>query len=261
MWQRFGTPTGEAGSGTEEEFHRALERWKRTGAPEILLYFKQDPIPPPRTADAARQLVAMAEFRENLEAKGALVWDYEGVEQFTAEATRHLESLLRDTFASDGPKLASRLLTALNDAAEACRRRNVPFQTSDLLGALLANPEGEMSMAFASLEPGLDRKLSQMLDESSRARPAGHDGGFREIDWLQHGHVVEAREIADAQDCNTVLERHLGMAFLARSSGTRDSLLERLGDEEFHRVWTALETTMDAPEDRPSTADPFAYPS
>ena len=27
MWKRFGTRTGEADSGTEEEFNRAFERW------------------------------------------------------------------------------------------------------------------------------------------------------------------------------------------------------------------------------------------
>lgn len=39
MWRRFGTPTGVAGSGTEEEFRRAYRQWEATGSPEILFYF------------------------------------------------------------------------------------------------------------------------------------------------------------------------------------------------------------------------------
>ena len=36
---RFGSPTGEYLSGTEEEFHRAFEKAKITGKPYLLLYF------------------------------------------------------------------------------------------------------------------------------------------------------------------------------------------------------------------------------
>ena len=35
MGGRFGTPTGEAESGTEEEFRWAVEHWRKTGWPEI----------------------------------------------------------------------------------------------------------------------------------------------------------------------------------------------------------------------------------
>src|SRR6185436_17075253 len=47
MWSRFGTPTGRAGSGTQEEFDRALERLRL--APKslsILFYFKDAPVAP-----------------------------------------------------------------------------------------------------------------------------------------------------------------------------------------------------------------------
>ena len=40
MGARFGTSTGKAGSGTEEEFREAVDRWKKTGAPRIMFYFK-----------------------------------------------------------------------------------------------------------------------------------------------------------------------------------------------------------------------------
>ena len=47
MWSRFGTPTGRDGSGTAEEFNRALQRFR--SAPEdvtVFFYFKDAPVPP-----------------------------------------------------------------------------------------------------------------------------------------------------------------------------------------------------------------------
>src|SRR6266850_1498313 len=59
LWQRFGTPTGKADSGTEEEFRRAYEKWLKEGRPHILLYFNVAQIAPPRTTEAVAQLSKM----------------------------------------------------------------------------------------------------------------------------------------------------------------------------------------------------------
>jgi hypothetical protein len=39
MWNRFGGPTPRAGSGTEEEFNRAVDSLEQSGAPWIMFYF------------------------------------------------------------------------------------------------------------------------------------------------------------------------------------------------------------------------------
>ena len=44
MWKRFGTPTGKANSGTQEEFNKAYEQWKQYGHPRIMFYFSQNTI-------------------------------------------------------------------------------------------------------------------------------------------------------------------------------------------------------------------------
>ena len=45
MWGRYGTPTSSAGSGTEEEFKRALERYRQNSASiKIMIYFKDAPL-------------------------------------------------------------------------------------------------------------------------------------------------------------------------------------------------------------------------
>ncbi|MYD85874.1 MAG: hypothetical protein F4137_20655 [Acidobacteria bacterium] len=40
MWTRFGSPTGRADSGTEEEFTRVLERHERGERVDAMFYFK-----------------------------------------------------------------------------------------------------------------------------------------------------------------------------------------------------------------------------
>jgi hypothetical protein len=39
LWNRLGTPTGEAASGTVEEFERAVDRFHKSGWPRILVYY------------------------------------------------------------------------------------------------------------------------------------------------------------------------------------------------------------------------------
>jgi hypothetical protein len=46
MMHRFGTPTGEYGSGTEKEFKAALKRWGKLGKPWILFYFAEEDVEP-----------------------------------------------------------------------------------------------------------------------------------------------------------------------------------------------------------------------
>jgi hypothetical protein len=57
FWKRFGTPTKEAGSGTEHEFLRAYAAWQQHGRPQIMVYFNRKqrcPRPKRRRTSGAR---------------------------------------------------------------------------------------------------------------------------------------------------------------------------------------------------------------
>jgi Domain of unknown function (DUF4062) len=43
FWNRFGMPTQAGTTGTEGEVLRSLERWKRVGRPQVMMYFCQRP--------------------------------------------------------------------------------------------------------------------------------------------------------------------------------------------------------------------------
>jgi hypothetical protein len=44
FWKRFGTPTKDGKSGTEHEFYKAYEAWKKNGKPHIMMYFSKNHI-------------------------------------------------------------------------------------------------------------------------------------------------------------------------------------------------------------------------
>ena len=77
MWSRFGSPTPRAGSGTEEEFDRALKRATQSGGRvKIMFYFKNDPLP--LTEIDHEQLKRISEFKAKLREQGVLYSDYQG---------------------------------------------------------------------------------------------------------------------------------------------------------------------------------------
>ena len=96
MWKRFGTPTGVAESGTEEEFRLALADLNKNGSPEIMFYFSHAPYSPqePKELDQWRKVL---EFRAELEKLG-LYWRYDSERQFEGDLRFHLFKYIRDKF-------------------------------------------------------------------------------------------------------------------------------------------------------------------
>ena len=96
MASRFGTPTEQYGSGTEQEFRDALTRWGDKGEPWILFYFHDNP-PLPKKSQDVEQYLKVTQFREELETKG-IVKGYSGVRGdktgFYEQVSKHLQQLV-----------------------------------------------------------------------------------------------------------------------------------------------------------------------
>jgi len=95
MWKRFGTPTGIADSGTQEEFQLAYEQWEKTRSIRILFYFCQAPFMP-RSLNEIEQLKKVVEFREFLANLG-LTWEYSDSAEFPNVVRPHLARILLDS--------------------------------------------------------------------------------------------------------------------------------------------------------------------
>jgi small GTP-binding protein len=88
FWKRFGTPTADGKTGTEQEFSQAYESWKDLGRPQILVYFNQKAYTPNSKAEA-EQWGQVLDFRERFPKEG-LWWPYRGKAQFEKLVRNHL---------------------------------------------------------------------------------------------------------------------------------------------------------------------------
>jgi tetratricopeptide (TPR) repeat protein len=94
MHRRWGQDAPDAGiysSYTEEEFHRAMERWKKDGTPEIFVFFKR--VDAAFEADAGPQLKKVIEFRKQLEETRKILYHYfDSLDSFLKEVDTHLRA-------------------------------------------------------------------------------------------------------------------------------------------------------------------------
>lgn len=90
LWMKFGTATEQYGSGTEEEFSIAHDKFKNDKNVQILIYFKNSP-PPSLDEINTEQLAKVREFRSGIGEKGVLYWEF----NFKEELERFLRIHIR----------------------------------------------------------------------------------------------------------------------------------------------------------------------
>jgi hypothetical protein len=94
MWNRFGTPTPRAGSGTEEEFERAAAAHAQHGRPSIWLYFRNAKASFD-TEEQLKQREKVLALKKRAEASG-LPWSYKTPNDFRNKFREHLTKWLYD---------------------------------------------------------------------------------------------------------------------------------------------------------------------
>lgn len=88
MKTRFGTPTPQAGSGTEEEFDIAYEKWENGEIDEIFFFFGNPSVSFYEIDDAQRQKVV--DFRKRVGEQGVLHMEYVDTEDFKEKLKKTL---------------------------------------------------------------------------------------------------------------------------------------------------------------------------
>lgn len=89
MGKRFGTPTDKAGSGTEEEFNNAFDKYRTEGTPHIGFFFSEKPTSID-TEDEANQLLQVIKFKNKLKKIG-LITPYEDIFDFEKRVRHFLK--------------------------------------------------------------------------------------------------------------------------------------------------------------------------
>ena len=145
FWSRFGTPTGVAASGTEEEVRRAMASKRR-----VFLYFSDlEPIP----ADAnEEQLNSVQQFRAEMESKG-LAWRFRSRGQFKSLFNAHLAKFLDEKLAKTRAgktkkKPASSGITQSGTGnTQVVGDNNTVYQKPPTIKQVIAPPAGSVSPA------------------------------------------------------------------------------------------------------------------
>lgn len=90
MKNRFGTPTPQAGSGTEEEFNIAYERFQNGEVGNIFFYFG---IPDKSAYELdLDQFQKVKDFRNKIQQNGVVSMQYDGLEDFKKQLKNNLEN-------------------------------------------------------------------------------------------------------------------------------------------------------------------------
>ena len=111
FWTRFGTPTDEYGSGTEEEIEEMIEAGK-----QVFMYFSEKPLPPSKTAKNMSEYNKVCEFRERYKSKG-LYYTYCSDDEFSKQLFAHISQYflslktIQDTQQQKSPKLSVQSIT------------------------------------------------------------------------------------------------------------------------------------------------------
>lgn len=94
MFKKFGSKTMRAGSGTEEEFNIAYDRYIKKEDVEIMFYFNNEPVNI-RSVDT-KQLDKVNKFRGKVAKLGGLYAEYNGASDFAEKLKNHLFDFFKE---------------------------------------------------------------------------------------------------------------------------------------------------------------------
>lgn len=100
LWNRLGMPTGEAASGTVEEYETAVRRFSKTGWPRILTYYSQRRGKPLNAEENAQRQKVLEFQKQHPEIFTAA---YSTTAEFAEKLESHLGHLVNEIAAPQGP--------------------------------------------------------------------------------------------------------------------------------------------------------------
>lgn len=157
MGHRFGTPTKNWRSGTEEEFRIAHDSYTRSKRPQIMFYFS-DFVKSTRDIDS-KQLALVESFRAELGELGLLYGSYHEISEFSVLVRRHLNSCIQSIL-SEGTTSES----ALEEHSFASEiQSDYPFYDTLLLADTRVAAQVHLDNATQDLDT-----LSEIMNKQNR---------------------------------------------------------------------------------------------
>jgi hypothetical protein len=154
-------PVSAFSSDVKEEFHRALQRSRQSGAPEIFVFFKN--VDTTSVADPGPQLTEVLKFRAELEGTRTVRYStFADPAEFQREVDRHLRTFVQDTFMAVLSALSSeRLAIEIARMALADPTRLHVLESPDVLGVR------EMLKTSRVRQPGTDGTADELAENDS----------------------------------------------------------------------------------------------
>jgi hypothetical protein len=154
LHKRWGqkAPDSAFSSYTEEEFHRAYERWRTTGAPAIFVLYKR--VDPETEADPGPQLQKVMAFRAQLEESRQLITRYfSDRASFAREVSSHLRAYAKGDLPKadvvDVPMLPLHAIEAVRMAREEARAAEQAAAAAHQRAEQEAARASELALAMA----------------------------------------------------------------------------------------------------------------
>jgi len=199
MWKRFGTPTGKAKSGTEEEFMNAYSMWGKSKVPQLLFYFCKAPFMP-KSPEEVKQIGKVIDFRKKLSKKG-LIWEYAASDDFANVVRPHLARILSEVF-KQPQKRSANLLHQCWDNLEP------DLQDAFALAYNQSRRDGSNTIRTSSLFAAMMRVKPKPLNELFKILPKDSlPGPIRERSKLKK-HVLQEQPYVSGCVADSLL--HIG---------------------------------------------------
>lgn len=208
FWGRIGTPTQSHISGTVEEINRALARLKRGENLEVMIYFKDAPIPPSKIDPL--QLTNLHQLKEKLNISGCLYSTFNDESNFESMIRGNLSAIAQKFANSNRSKIVNEktAVTTSTPASNSFVIEEEPDQDDyglldymDIFeGKIEAFNNATNSLAEATnlMAERLTKRTSQ-LNEIMQAGQASDRGKVRKViemtssDMDQYTHVVKTQ--------------------------------------------------------------------
>lgn len=162
LWKKFGTPTEKAGSGTEEEFLVAFDRFtnKRDDI-QVLFYFK-DAVPKSLKDISGSELVKIENFKGELRKKKVLYWEFDTCENLKNFLRLHIPKRLTEIIENNDANSESELVEIITEEEEYGL-----LDFSDMFEDYIHNSTNSLKQISESTE-WIGAELSKKADEITR---------------------------------------------------------------------------------------------
>jgi hypothetical protein len=185
FWSRFGSPTGEADSGTEEEIRRSLKTEK-----PVLLYFCSRDVPQ-KNLDG-EQFAKVQAFKREM-ADSGLYWEYGDLSNFRMEFRRHLADTMEDLLTLNGSVLPK-------GSSATAKEPELEEVAIPGMGTTFSTPLAGLDIPMPKITTAItDRDRVRFIKETFSTMQAYFDQGLKKLQESNPGFESDLDQVTASQ--------------------------------------------------------------